>query len=285
MNLRHTGSVAAPPQRGFTLLEIIVVVLVFSIMAAMAYGGLNSVLKTRVGIENSMDRTADFQRAFLRLRTDFHNLRDRPLRDSFGDPEAAFSYTQDEVLSLVRGGWRSPMDSSRSSMERVSYHLEDGELRRVSYAVLDLPQDAEPVDLPLLTNVDELRWRFLDAGLQWQEEWPPRNQQTGDRESLAATAPPVAVELTLVTPDWGELRFLFRTPLSQLGAAAGGGVSGGSGLLTQKGLLPGRLTGAQVPVAPGASEQTPDPEPDDDQPSPPEQTPAPDDDDALQADS
>ncbi|MGQ0528471.1 MAG: type II secretion system protein, partial [Panacagrimonas sp.] len=35
------------PGRGFTLLEIIVVVLVFSVMAAMAYGGLNSVLKTQ----------------------------------------------------------------------------------------------------------------------------------------------------------------------------------------------------------------------------------------------
>lgn len=284
MSRRRSAGAGVARQRGFTLLEIIVVVLVFSIMAAMAYGGLNSVLKTRVGIENSMDRTADFQRAFLRLRTDFHNLRDRPLRDSFGDPEPAFSYTQDEVLSLVRGGWRSPLDSGRSSMERVSYRLEDGELRRSSYPMLDLPQDAEPVDLPLLSDIDEVRWRFLDAALQWQEAWPPRDQQSGDRASLATVPPPVAVELVLVTSDWGELRYLFRTPLSQLGAVAGAG--SGGGLLTKRGLLPGRLIGGQAPVQPGAQEQEQTPEPEAQaEPAPTEPSPADGGDTAEQAES
>ena len=113
--------VRRPRQAGFTLLEIIVVVLVFSVMAAMAYGGLNSVLRTRNGIEQSMNRTAEFQRTFMRLRTDLQNLRDRPARDSYGDPEPALSYAEDGVLRLVRGGWRSPLDSGRSSMERVSF--------------------------------------------------------------------------------------------------------------------------------------------------------------------
>ena len=55
---RHIGC-RVPRIGGFTLIEIIVVLLVFSVMAAMAYGGLNSVLRTRRGIEDSMQRTAE----------------------------------------------------------------------------------------------------------------------------------------------------------------------------------------------------------------------------------
>jgi general secretion pathway protein J len=260
-----------PRQRGFTLLEIIVVVLVFSVMAAMAYGGLNSVLRTRNGIEQSMNRTAEFQRTFMRLRTDLQNLRDRPARDRYGDPEPALSYSEDGVLRLIRGGWRSPLDSGRSSMERVSFELVDGALRRASHPVLDLPQQAEPVDLPLLTAIDEVRWRFLDGARQWQDQWPPRALQTGDRASLAAVPPPIAIELTLVAPDWGELRLLFRTPVSQL--AGSGGAGGESGLLTTQGLLPGRLAGAaQAPAA--ASPDSADPDADADPANDPS-TPAP----------
>lgn len=251
------------PQRvaGFTLLEIIVVVLVFSVMAAMAYGGLNTVLRTREGIEAAMTRTAELQRAFLRLRTDLQNLRDRPVRDGFGDAEPAFSSAEKGPVSLVRGGWRSPLDSSRSSLERVIYTFEDGELRRASHPVLDLPQRTDPVELTLLTGVEEVRWRFLDATRQWQDRWPPRARQSGDRASLAAVPPPLAVELILVTRDWGELRLLFRTPVSQLATGTGGG----SGLLTVRGLLPARAAGATP--SPSASDDPTEPE------SPEEPTP------------
>lgn len=265
--------VRRPRQAGFTLLEIIVVVLVFSVMAAMAYGGLNSVLRTRNGIEQSMNRTAEFQRTFMRLRTDLQNLRDRPARDSYGDPEPALSYAEDGVLRLVRGGWRSPLDSGRSSMERVSFELVDGALRRASHPVLDLPQRAEPVDLPLLGAIDAVRWRFLDGARQWQEQWPARALQTGDRASLAAAPPPIAIELTLVTPDWGELRLLFRTPVSQLAGA--GGTGGETGLLTNLGLLPGRLAGAgQAPpaAAPDSAGADAAADPADDPPSPDSET-------------
>lgn len=218
------------PARGFTLLEIIVVVLVFSVMAAMAYGGLNSVLKTQRGIEESMSRTADVQRAFLRLRGDFQNLRDRAARDAFGDEQPPFALNRDGQVDLVRGGWRSPIYSGRSSLERISYQLKDGVLRRLSYRSVDLPQQAEPADLALLKDVEEIEWRFLDARDEWQTEWPPRAVADAGEASRASQSPPRAVELTLITKDWGELRFLFRTPVAGL-------AGDGAGLMTREGLL------------------------------------------------
>jgi len=256
--------------RGFTLIEIIVVLLVFSVMAAMAYGGLNSVLKIRRGVEDSMQRTADLQRAFMRLRQDFQNVRDRPARDEFGDARAPLSFNRDEVLTLVRGGMRNPMGSSRSSMERISYRVKDHVLMRATWPALDLPDKAEPSELALLKDVQELRWRFMDNAAEWQAEWP--HTEGSQSASTAAFPPPIAVEITLVTKDWGELRFLFRTPQAGL-APTGKGFSTTSGPITREGLLPGTVTGGG---SAGGSVTPPDQTPERDPTSEPVVEPSPD---------
>lgn len=264
--------------RGFTLLEIIVVVLVFSVMSVMAYGGLRSVLRTRSGIENAMTRTADLQRAYMRLRSDFQNLRDRPARDEYGDAQAALSIDRDQQLSLIRGGQRNPLGTSRSSLERIRYTFKDHALHRASWRAIDLPQKSEPVDLVLLANVEEVRWRFLDTAFEWQEQWPADSQNRAAGTSSASDPPPLAVEVTLVTKDWGQTRFLFRTPQAGLvsdgadGEPGDGAMASRRPLLTTEGLLPASALGiGKAPPAPGGQK----PDDDDDSSTPEEQPPAP----------
>lgn len=267
------------PAAGFTLIEIIVVVLVFSVMAAMAYGGLNSVLKTRRGIETSFDRTADFERAFQRMRSDFQNTRYRPIRDAFGDTQASVTADRNGVVSVTRGGWRNPMSASRSSLERVSYKLVDKKLTRSSYRVLDQATDSKPVDVTVLEGVEELKWRFLDQDREWQETWPK------DGESMSAPSeqvpvpgaggqnsaqpnrtppPPRGVEVTITTKDWGELKFLFAT-------GAGGVTPQMLAQIGQTSNVPGQggcPAGARscVPREPPGEEPPPDDPPSDDPP-------------------
>lgn len=267
---RHIGC-RVPRIGGFTLIEIIVVLLVFSVMAAMAYGGLNSVLRTRRGIEDSMQRTAELQRAYQRLRNDFQNLRDRPARDAYGDAQSALTMDREGVLSAIRGGWRSPLQANRPSLERIGYRFADDTLYRITYRAVDLPQEPKPQELPLLRKVREIRWRFLDTDNEWQTQWPPSNRSNGSlTASTAAQPPPLAVEITLDTPDWGELRFLFRTATaslvggrSALGSTAAGET--GSSLLTREGLLPASALGAapslggDAPPDEGQTPTTPNP--------------------------
>ncbi len=198
-------------EAGFTLMEIIVVLLVFAIMSVMAYGGLGTVMSTRTAVEAAMTRTTEYQKAYMRLRNDFQNIRDRPARDNYGDVQPAFSGTREGAVEFTRGGWRNPLFLPRSSMERVTYALEDGKLMRATWRVLDRAQDSVPVKLPLLDKVDEIRWRYLDRQNEWQESWPPQSQNSGQLSpSAPQPTPPRAVELTLLTKDWGELRFLFK---------------------------------------------------------------------------
>lgn len=252
-------------QDGFTLIEIIVVVFIFAILSLMAYGGLRSVLDAQADIEASLDRTAAMQRAFMRMRNDFQNTRFLSPRGNYGDSEASFYIDQDDALHLVRGGRRSALQISRPSLERVSYRLDENTLKRSSWQVLDLAQDSEPVELALLENIEGLKPRFLDASGKWHETWPAGGllSSTG---SGAKEAPPVAVEIVLETEDWGEMRFLFRTPMAALARNGSGtsnapapagngfvsGAGGGLGLLDGDGLISGALVGVVAPgQAPG----------------------------------
>lgn len=217
-----------PPPRaaaGFTLLELIIVVLVFGIMSVMAYGGLNAVLKNREQLQLTLERTRAFQTTYIRLRSDFQNLQNRPIRDGFGDVQPSLVASEDGGVEFTHGGWRNPLYLPRSSMERVAYQLADGEFRRYSWRQLDRASDTEPVIVTMMDGVNDLKWRYLDASLTWQDAWPPLAMASASPD---AVPPPIAVELTLETRDWGEIRLLFRPglPLNppQLDALSGTGI-------------------------------------------------------------
>ena len=203
--------------RGFTLLELIVVIAIFGVMSAMAYGGLSSVLKTRTHVEQSLERTGEYQKAFMRLRNDFQNAHNRPVRDVLGTVQPAFIGDTDERVSFTRGGWPNPLSQPRASLERLGYSLDKDKkaLIRSSFRVLDQAQDSKAVEVVLLHKVTDLNWKYLDATHQWQTTWPPASA-SANSSSATPPAPPLAVDMTLETEDMGELHFLFRLGMDPL---------------------------------------------------------------------
>jgi len=194
-----------PRTRGFTLLELIVVLAVFSIFAVMAYGGLAGVLAGRERVLESLERTAALQKAYLRLRNDLQQLRARPARDGYGQPQPALQVTPDGTVEFTRSGWRNPAGLARSALERVAYRLDgDGRLVRSSWRVLDRAPDSAASEAIVLEKVEDLQWRFLD-GAEWRDRWPALGA-TGEAPLDIA---PRAVELLLTLEDLGEVRLLF----------------------------------------------------------------------------
>jgi general secretion pathway protein J len=196
--------------RGFTLLELLIAIAIFAIVAVLAYGGLNSVLNQRHIIEDRLNRIAMLQKAYMRMRGDFQQVRNRSVRDPYGDQQPALYVTPSAppVLEFTRGGWRNPTFLPRSTQERVSYRVAEGKLLRDSWRVLDRVQGSEPIELVVLEGVDEIAWRFFGPDGSWEPNWPPLTQVG---QSSADVSPPSALEITLKTRDWGQLRFLFKT--------------------------------------------------------------------------
>ena len=199
-----------PAQAGFTLLELLVALSIFALLAAMAYGGLNTVLKARSATDAQALRLSQLQYTFFWLGRDIEQTVNRTVRDEFGDPQPALRGVElgDYRLALTRGGWRNPAHRPRSTLQRVAYGLHDDQLLRVYWNVLDRAPDSQPVENVLLDGVERLELRYLDAKKEWHDSWPAA--VTGAVPGAAGTADlPAAVEVTIETKREGRITRLF----------------------------------------------------------------------------
>ena len=192
-------------EKGFTLLEIIIAVGIFAVISALAYGGLNTVLRSAQKTEAAADELQQLQLAMSIIQQDLSQITDRPVRNEFGEREGAVVSPGSfgRLITFTRRGWKNPAERPRSTLQRVAYLLEDGKLIREYWPQLDAAPGVETVKYPLLENVAEVRFRFLDEQKKWRNEWPP----------LSATkkilSPPRAVEITIVSEQWGSIPRLF----------------------------------------------------------------------------
>jgi len=194
--------------RGFTLLELVVAIAIFAVMAAMAYGGLSSVLDVADRARIQDDRLARVQLAISRLERDVEQTVTRSVRDEFGDRQVAFRGAADgQGVEFTRSGHVNPLKLPRSALQRVAWRVEGDELQRSAWSVLDTPTGASPPKAEtVLTGVEAWEVRFLTQD-QWVTSWP---RQEGP-EALDGELPK-AVDVTLEIEGWGRVRRLLVVP-------------------------------------------------------------------------
>ncbi len=194
------------PARGFSLLELLVALAIFAVMAVMAYGGLQTVLSSAAQVSTTAEQTNQIQMAFSRLAQDLTQLLQRPMRDAFGDEQPAVEGSAQRVR-FTRSGWQNPLQRKRSDLQRVAWLLEEDTLYRRYWQVLDGAAENEWQQMPILSQVKNLEFRYLDTQQVWHQEWPPA--VPGD---LTAPVSLKAVEIRLRLPGWGDLRRLWSVP-------------------------------------------------------------------------
>lgn len=195
---------------GFTLIEVLVAVGIFSIMALMAYGALGQSLSNADMLTERMQRLQAIQRTMQYLSADLMQAAPRPVRNELGDaqqPAVLSSLAGDFALELTHGGWGNPVGLPRGTLQRSAYRIEDGELVRYYWTVLDRTYANTPVVAVLLDEVDSLVFRFYDDNGDASDVWPPQNSAGGVGNVRAR---PRAVEIILSLPDEGEITRLLE---------------------------------------------------------------------------
>ena len=104
---------------GFTLLELLVALAIFGLLAAMSYSGLHAVLQQQLYTEQAAERLGALQKLYLIMQRDIEQIVARTVRDEFGD--AQLPVVGGDALQFTRGGWRNPAGRQRSTLQRVGY--------------------------------------------------------------------------------------------------------------------------------------------------------------------
>lgn len=204
-------------QRGFSLPELLVALLIFSIIAAA------SVVVLRLSVDgrdqlSAVDREiAVMETARALIKDDLAQIALRPVRDEFGalaGPAFRDGYTgvasaavegEKKLLVFVRRGWSNPdWAAPRSSLQYVEYVSADNALIRRSRPLLDNARGQTAKERVLIGNIESVDIEFLAgeiAGrLEWTRSWPVAG---------ASGAAPRALAMTMRSKHYGDLRQLF----------------------------------------------------------------------------
>lgn len=198
---------------GFTLLEVLIAVSIFSMIGLSAHHVLQLVISSHAGAEAGSEALSRLQRAMFLISNDLEQVVDRPVRDSRGEWTWALVANHGAyLLEFTRLGWRNPLQLHRSNLQRVAYAVQrfpdstapdrySYSLLRYHWRVRERTPDTRPQGTILLENVLDTRFRFLDRKGVWHSSWP----------EVDAEALPLAVQVDIEIKSAGIVRRVFQT--------------------------------------------------------------------------
>ncbi|MBB4615135.1 type II secretion system minor pseudopilin GspJ [Novosphingobium taihuense] len=173
-----------PPRNGFTLVEMLIALALFAVIAVGALGLLRFSVDAELASRNKTESIAA-QRRFLSVWTaDLAQAVPRPSRDQSGAAHPAFEANRDGVvIRFTRSGWDNVDGAPRPSLQKVEYRVTATALVRAGYPFPDgaAPEAGAEV-LPLIAP-PTVRFRTQDGN--WRDRWEPQ----------LSTELPVAIEL------------------------------------------------------------------------------------------
>jgi general secretion pathway protein J len=196
--------------RGFTLVELLVAMAIVAIVGVMALGGLSEVINQQTIARERSERWREVQLAMRIVAQDLAQMHPRPTREELGEsyqPSLLAGPNGQFALEFSRGGWTNPAGFPRGTVLRVAYDWEGEQLVRFHWPVMDRTLSTPPVRNELLSGVENVEVRFLDAAGQWHVDWPPL-EMTGPQRFVAR---PRAIEFTVELGDFGRIWRLVET--------------------------------------------------------------------------
>ncbi len=196
---------------GFTLLEVLIALFIFTILSMMMVGALHSVITSQEGTERSAERLRALQLVLVRVSRDVEQTVNRPVRLANGSESPAFFGTARGFV-FTHGG-SSQQSSQHQGLQRTQYIWNESSLWRMVWNVLDQAANSKkPSQRMVMENITDAQFEFLDDKGAFHAEWPAAG--------MSNQPLPRAVRMSLIIKDWGTIRQIYVIPAQASPAAA-----------------------------------------------------------------
>jgi general secretion pathway protein J len=195
--------------RGFTLIEILVALMIFAIMGVLAAMSLHSIIRLHQKLNKTDHQLLQLQITMTLLRRDISQIINRKIRDADGAQEAAF--VASDGITFTRTGLVNPFNANRqSNMQRISYVLQGEHLARLTWDVLDQPPKAKPESQIILSGVQSIEWQFIADNGAKSSTWPPAVGSNMQKETQSPL--PKVVLMVMHVKNEGVIQGVFPIP-------------------------------------------------------------------------
>jgi general secretion pathway protein J len=192
-------------------MELLVAMAIFAVVGTLALSGYTQLQRQSEYAQLRVERTREVLRAVQVLTRDVEQAEPRAIREPLGEaqlPAVAVAVAAEYTLQLTRAGWSNTAGLPRATLQRVGYRMDQHELWRDHWPVLDRTLSVEPTREKLLTGVKSMTFRVMDASGAWLDHWP----ETQAAAQAEARLRPVAIEITIELDDWGTIQRLVELP-------------------------------------------------------------------------
>lgn len=205
---------------GLSLIELVVAMAVFALIAIMGLQSLTGMLRNRERLTEISESTQDVSQSVALLRNDLSALVPMlffpPDRQA---PQSALRLSSGNTrLSLSIGGQPSiTPEGALGAIHRSEWRFDaaQGTLSRVIWPTLiPAQQSARAAEVVMLQDIDGLTARSYWTGAGWVDGLTQPNgsqnvlsdaDQSGADAIVYASTLPLAVEITLLTRDFGDI--------------------------------------------------------------------------------
>lgn len=193
---------------GFTLIEILIALTIFAILATITSSTLFYAFNSRTRVNIQADRLNALQLAVSLIQQDTKQIVERAVR---GNDMRLFPVFvgQPQYLELTRDGVVNPNNfEKRSTLGRVALTCENDKLLRRTWDSLDPKDRNHYEDRVLLNDISECHFNYINQNLEVLSEWREGAvNQDQKKEPL-----PKAIQFNITLKDWGEMNLLFIIP-------------------------------------------------------------------------
>ena len=196
-------------QRGFTLIEILIAMAIFTLIGLASTGLLTTVIDSNDISEERFAKLQLLQRAMITIERDLQQAVPRAARVNGEKQDVVMAggevdNSDDDGVGFVRGGWHNPqLMLPRSTLQYVAYRLNENRLERLYSNYVDNVIGYEPKVRVLLEDIETLKIEFLATS---SNESLDEDEDLSWNESYKGTALPRAVAIEFVSKDFGKIR-------------------------------------------------------------------------------
>ncbi len=161
--------------RGFTLVEILIAVAIFALIAVVVSATLQQMLRTEEVSHRHLHQLHQLQMTLFLLENDIEQAVNRSIISSDQKHHPAFIGMPHQLV-LTRTGVVTPPGILRSALERVSYQYDKKQLVRKFRPYLEASEFAvKSTPKVLLEDVSDINFEYLDSHNLFHRQWPPVN--------------------------------------------------------------------------------------------------------------
>lgn len=180
---------------GFTLVELLVAIIIFAIIAVISYRTISSLVITKDVVKESLDKWGGVSQVMSRFETARNRIIPLPVRDTDGNllpaliGKTKLEGSYDSQLELTMSGTIGDEIMGSTPPKRIGFRYAGNTVYLVTWPVLNRVITTKPEIDILLTNVTYFSVSYLYQDKQWRDTWPLSASDSG---SL-----PVAIQMSM----------------------------------------------------------------------------------------